>query len=112
MLNQIVCQSQDASSSAPHQAASAISQFMSGNTPRYLSTMPKHSIFSVQTINRAHFSHNTWILDTGATDHMVHSLCKFTSITSSVSTYIHLPNGEKALATHFGSTSIKIFTTH
>ena len=45
MLNQIVCQSQDASSSAPHQVASAISQFMSGNTPRYLSTMPKHSIF-------------------------------------------------------------------
>uniref|UniRef100_A0A2N9H706 Reverse transcriptase Ty1/copia-type domain-containing protein n=1 Tax=Fagus sylvatica TaxID=28930 RepID=A0A2N9H706_FAGSY len=30
MPNQIVCQSQDASSSIPHQAASAISQFMSG----------------------------------------------------------------------------------
>ena len=103
---QIVCQSQDASSSTPHQAASAISQFMSGNTPRYLSTMPKHSIFSVQTVNRTRFSHNTWILDMSATDHMVHSLCKFTSITSSISTYIHLPNGEKALATHIGTVQI------
>jgi hypothetical protein len=103
---QIVCQSQDASSSTPHQAASAISQFMLGNTPRYLSTMPKHSIFSNQTVNKTRFSHNTWILDTSATDHMVHSLCKFTSITSSISTYIHLPNGEKALATHIGTVQI------
>ena len=78
---------------------------MSGNTSRYLSNMPKHSIFSIQTVNRTRFSH-TWILDTGVTDHMVHSLCKFTSITSSVSTYIHLPNGEKALATHIGTVQV------
>ena len=106
MPNQIVCQSQDASSSIPHQAASAISQFMLGNTLRYLLIMPKHSIFSVQTVNRTRFSHNTWILDMSATDHMVHSLCKFTSITSLVSTYIHLPNGEKALATHIGTLQV------
>ena len=100
MSNQIVCQSQDASSSTPHQAASTISQFMSGNASTNFHTMSKHSIFSVQNVNRTRFSHNTWILDMGATNHMVHSLCKFSSITSSISTYIHLPNGEKALATH------------
>jgi hypothetical protein len=102
MSNQMVCQSQDASSSTPPQAASAISQFMPGNASTNFHTMPKHSIFSVQNVNRTRFSHNTWILDTGATDHMIHSLCKFSSVTSSISTYIHLPNGEKALATHIG----------
>uniref|UniRef100_A0A2N9HKX8 Integrase catalytic domain-containing protein n=1 Tax=Fagus sylvatica TaxID=28930 RepID=A0A2N9HKX8_FAGSY len=65
MSNQITCQNQDASSSTPHQAASAISQFMA--------------------------------------DHMVHSLSKFSSVISTINTYIHLPNGEKALATHIGT---------
>ena len=69
-------------------------------------TTPKHSIFSVQHVNRTRFSHTTWILDTGATDHMVHSLSKFTSITSSISTYVHLLNGEKVLATHIGTVQV------
>uniref|UniRef100_A0A2N9ETF6 Reverse transcriptase Ty1/copia-type domain-containing protein n=1 Tax=Fagus sylvatica TaxID=28930 RepID=A0A2N9ETF6_FAGSY len=101
----VVSQNQEASASAPHQAASAMSQFMSGIN--FLShTMPKHSIFSVQNVDRTCFSTNTWILDTGATDHMVHSLSKFTTITSAIHTYIHLPNGEKALATHVGSVQV------
>jgi hypothetical protein len=102
---QIVSQGQDASSSAPHQAASAISQFMSGISS-FSHTMPEHSIFSVQNIDRTCFSTNTWILDTGATDHMVHSLCKFTTITSAIHTYIHLPNREKDLATHVGTVQV------
>uniref|UniRef100_A0A2N9HGP5 Reverse transcriptase Ty1/copia-type domain-containing protein n=1 Tax=Fagus sylvatica TaxID=28930 RepID=A0A2N9HGP5_FAGSY len=101
----VVSQNQEASASAPHQAASAMSQFMSGIN--FLShTMPKHSIFSVQKVDRTCFSTNTWILDTGATDHMVHSLSKFTTITSAIHTYIHLPNGEKALATHVGTVQV------
>uniref|UniRef100_A0A2N9GFH3 Integrase catalytic domain-containing protein n=1 Tax=Fagus sylvatica TaxID=28930 RepID=A0A2N9GFH3_FAGSY len=33
----------------------------------------------------------------GATDHMVYSLSSFTSITSAIHSYIHLPNGQKDL---------------
>uniref|UniRef100_A0A2N9HJK3 Integrase catalytic domain-containing protein n=1 Tax=Fagus sylvatica TaxID=28930 RepID=A0A2N9HJK3_FAGSY len=66
--NQVVSQESAGTSSTPHQAASAISHFMS--------------------------------------DHMVHSLRKFTSITSSINTYIHLPNGEKVLATHIGTVQV------
>jgi hypothetical protein len=106
MSNQITCQNQDASSSTPHQAASAISQFMAGNVLNSHTTLPKHSIFSVQTVNRTQFSHSSWILDTGATDHMVHSLSKFSSVISTINTYIHLPNGEKALATHIGTVQV------
>jgi hypothetical protein len=101
--NQIV--SQESTSSTPHQAASAISQFMS-SILSFSRTIPKHSIFSVQHVNITRFSHSTWILDTSATDHMVHSLSKFTFVTSSINTYIHLPNGEKVLATHIGTIQV------
>uniref|UniRef100_A0A2N9FTT4 Reverse transcriptase Ty1/copia-type domain-containing protein n=1 Tax=Fagus sylvatica TaxID=28930 RepID=A0A2N9FTT4_FAGSY len=37
--------------------------------------------------------HNSWILDTGATDHMVHSLSCLTSITSIIQATVELPNG-------------------
>ena len=103
--NQVVSQESAGTSSTPHQAASAISHFMSGISS-FSHTVPKHSIFSVQHVNKTRFSHSTWILDTGATDHMVHSLRKFTSITSSINTYIHLPNGEKVLATHIGTVQV------
>uniref|UniRef100_A0A2N9IAK7 Reverse transcriptase Ty1/copia-type domain-containing protein n=1 Tax=Fagus sylvatica TaxID=28930 RepID=A0A2N9IAK7_FAGSY len=42
----------------------------------------------------------------GATDHMVYSLSSFTSITSTIHSYIHLPNGQRVLATHTGSVQI------
>jgi hypothetical protein len=101
--NQIV--SQESTSSTSHQAASAISQFMS-SISSFSRTIPKHSIFSVQHVNITRFSHSTWILDTSATDHMLHSLSKFTFVTSSINTYIHFPNGEKVLATHIGTIQV------
>ena len=104
-INSQILSQESTSSSTPHQASSTISQFMSGISI-FSHTIPSHSIFSVQNVNKTCFSHSTWILDTGATDHMVHSLCKFTSITSSINTYIHLPNGEKALATHIGTVQV------
>uniref|UniRef100_A0A2N9EDY1 Reverse transcriptase Ty1/copia-type domain-containing protein n=1 Tax=Fagus sylvatica TaxID=28930 RepID=A0A2N9EDY1_FAGSY len=42
----------------------------------------------------------------GATDHMVYSLLSFTYITSTIHNYIHLPNGQRVLATHTGSVQI------
>ncbi|XP_075633738.1 uncharacterized protein LOC142606240 [Castanea sativa] len=43
-----------------------------------------------------------WILDSGAIDHMVHSLTFFTSITSIVQISVRLPNGDIAKVTHIG----------
>jgi hypothetical protein len=37
---------------------------------------------------------------------MVYSLSSFTSITSTIHSYIHLPNGQRVLATHIGSVQI------
>uniref|UniRef100_A0A2N9HI29 Retrotransposon Copia-like N-terminal domain-containing protein n=1 Tax=Fagus sylvatica TaxID=28930 RepID=A0A2N9HI29_FAGSY len=71
---------------------------------RCLFIYPSPSCFSHISIHgRTQFSHSSWILDTGATDHMVHSLSKFSFVISTINTYIHLPNGEKALATHIGT---------
>ncbi|XP_075664576.1 uncharacterized protein LOC142634167 [Castanea sativa] len=39
-----------------------------------------------------------WVLDTRATDHIVRSVTLFTKITSSVSTFVQLPNGERDLS--------------
>lgn len=49
---------------------------------------------------------NSWILNTGATDHMVSSISLLTTITSSVHIKIHLPNGEHVIATHIGTVTL------
>ena len=38
----------------------------------------------------------------GAIDHIIHSTSFFTKITSSISSFVHLPNSEKVLVTHIG----------
>uniref|UniRef100_A0A2N9FJ05 Reverse transcriptase Ty1/copia-type domain-containing protein n=1 Tax=Fagus sylvatica TaxID=28930 RepID=A0A2N9FJ05_FAGSY len=43
------------------------------------------------------YSNGTWVIDTGATDHMVYSTKLFTKITSTIHTTVELPNGESAL---------------
>jgi hypothetical protein len=99
--------SEASSSSTPHQVAAVTSQFMSGTFHAYSSSfIPKHSVFSVETTYKPSLFQNEWIVDTGATDHMVYSLSSFTSITSAIHSYIHLPNGQKVLATHIGSVQI------
>lgn len=49
---------------------------------------------------------NSWILNTGATDHMVSSISLLTTITSCVHIKIHLPNGEHVIATHIGTVTL------
>ena len=99
--------SEASSSSTPHQVAAVTSQFMSGIFHPYSSSfIPKHSVFSVETTYKPSLFQNEWIVDTGATDHMVYSLSSFTSITFAIHSYIHLPNGQKVLATHIGSVQI------
>ena len=76
-----------------------------------LSTLPfkpnlEHSIFSAKTVNREAFSSTDWVIDTGATDHMIYSITYFTSITSTLNTNVNLPNGKSALVTHIGTVKI------
>ena len=63
----------------------------------------QHSIFAINPVNRTSYGNETWILDTGATGHIIHSITLFTKITSSTSTFVQLPNGEKAIVTHIGT---------
>jgi hypothetical protein len=77
----------------------------------YNSTLnPRYSIFFsafVNIIAHSNQKNNTWILDTGATDHMISCSSLFTTITAIVSTHVNLPNGTKASVTHIDT--VKLF---
>jgi hypothetical protein len=68
----------------------------------------QHSVFSASHIhimnNPSHS--NVWIIDTGATDHMVSSISFLTTITAVVSKKVKLPNGSFAEVTHVGTVKI------
>lgn len=83
---------------------------MSGINPS-LSFTPtlKHSIFFfffAKIVNREVFHATNWVIGTGATDYMVHSILCFISITTTLNTHVNLPNGEIALVTHIGIVKI------
>ena len=66
----------------------------------------KHSIFSAKVVDREVFCAADWVIDTGARDHMVHSITCFTTITATLNTFVNLPNGEVASVTHVGIVKI------
>ena len=66
----------------------------------------KNSFFAENPSNKTAYNAETWVLDTGATDHIIHSTSLFTKITSSLSSFVHLPNGEKVLVTHIGTVQL------
>lgn len=59
---------------------------ISSFTPRYSNSDIDltHSVFSSKIVNRTTFSLETWIIDTGATDHTVHYLSCLTTVTASI----------------------------
>jgi hypothetical protein len=69
---------------------------------------PKHSVFSayVNIASHTNLKNHTWIIDTGATDHMISCSSMFTTITAIVSTHVKLPNGSIANVTHIGTVTI------
>ena len=66
-------------------------------------SIPHSTIFSAKTINKSTYNETNWIIDTGATDHMVHSKSVFNSFICVSNSYVYLPNGEKVLVTHIGT---------
>ena len=65
----------------------------------------EYSVFSSSTVT-THISSSDWILDSGATDHMIHSIQFFTSITSIVHISVRLPNGDMAKVSHIGTVQV------
>ena len=63
----------------------------------------QHSIFVVNPSIKTAYSQDTWVLDTGATDHIVHLVELFTKITSSIASFVQLPNDEKVAVTQIGT---------
>jgi len=101
------------SSPAAHQVGSSPHQdhLFSKVTGNILSSVlnKKHSIFySSQTFTATStcVQKRHWLIDTGATDHMVSSLTFFTTITAVVSSYVNLPNGQIALVTHIDTVKL------
>ena len=66
----------------------------------------KHSIFSAKVVNKEVFHATDWVINIGATDHTVHSIACFTTITTTLNTYVNLPNGEVASISHVGIVKI------
>ena len=62
--------------------------------------------FSSRVFNRTAFTESNWVIDIGATDHMVCSLTLFTSVTSYHNSIVEFPNGEYALVTHTGTIKV------
>ena len=57
-------------------------------------------------VNRRACGGNTWVLDTGVTDHFVCSVDLLTSITAIRQSLVQLPNGESAQVTHIRTVTI------
>jgi hypothetical protein len=79
--------------------------FTIGNSGYTPTLNPRYFVFSVFVNIAAHSNqkNNTWILDTGAIDHMISCSSLFTTTTAIVSTHVNLPNGAKASITHIGT---------
>jgi len=71
---------------------------------------PQYSVFSSYHTSVLCQPH-TWIIDTGATNHMINSISLFTSITATISSKVKLPNGKFALVTHIGTVKISAHLT-
>ena len=66
------------------------------------STNLEHSVFSPHLGIPPALLPNEWIIDSGAIDHMVHSISYLTKITSVAHISVKLLNGESVLVTHVG----------
>jgi hypothetical protein len=110
--------SEPSSSNAPYQAmanttfspSSLPSHSVSGNPLYHSICSPigftpnfSHSVFSSNVKLPMVVNENLWVIDTGATNHMVHSLSCLTTITSTVNASVELPNGDLVSVTHIGN---------
>lgn len=67
-----------------------------------------HSVFSSNLIIPSNIFPHDWIIDSGATNHMVHSISSLSRITSFAHILVKLPNDESVLVTHNGQVQLSI----
>ena len=79
--------------------ASTTQSNFSGNAFWYPPNM-SHSVFSAHIVDRIAYKYSDWIINTGATNSLL------TTITSTLHSFVYLPNGEKALVTHIGTIQV------
>ncbi|XP_030945747.1 uncharacterized protein LOC115970226 [Quercus lobata] len=53
-----------------------------------------HFVFFAKVVNRRAFSLDTWVIDTGATDHIVYSVSLLSSITAVTNAIVQMPIGK------------------
>lgn len=82
------------------------SNVVAGNVP-YL----KHYVFFAKVVNRRAFSVETWVINTGATDHIVCSMNLLTSFNEISHIVVSLPNGETIVVTHVGTIKLSSHIT-
>ena len=58
-------------------------------------------------MNRTAFGNSTWVMDTGASDHIICSISFFQTYTTIDNCVVELPNGESVHVTHVGT--VKLF---
>ena len=66
----------------------------------------QHSVFVVNPANKTAFDSETWVLNNGAINHIIHSITLFTKIIGSISTFVQLPNGERVSIMHIGTIQV------
>lgn len=71
----------------------------------------KHSIFSAKIVNRRAYGLNTWVIDNGASGHIVCSMQLLTSVSEMSHIMVELPNGEAAVVTHIGTIQLSSHIT-
>jgi hypothetical protein len=93
-----------ASSSTPASTTSEVSGCFSS-----LTINPQYSVFSSAFLTKSpsfRSKSTPWIIDTGATDHIINCPSLFTTITAVVSSFVKLPNGSVVPVTHIGTVFI------
>jgi hypothetical protein len=94
-----------ASSSTP----ASISSEVSGCVSSLTTLNPQYSVFFSAFLTKSpsfNSKSTPWIIDTGATDHMINCPSLFTTITAVVSSFVKLPNGSVVPVTHIGTVFI------
>ena len=69
----------------------------------------KHSIFSAKLVNRTAFGNSNWVMDTGASDHIICSISFFQTYTTVDNCVVELPNAESVHVTHVGTVKLSNF---
>ena len=92
----------DTSIQGTNSLTNAMANVVTSNASSMAGMAFKHLVVSDQVVNRRAYNSSTWVIDTGATDHIVCSAHLLTSITAINQSMVQLPNGETASVTYIG----------